>query len=78
MYAEACSDFLICTIIYRQNLRSVFEPKAVCTEETNHQPEKEFQMRVRIISQTLTDLWHNRDMLNPLKSGFYAVELIFT
>jgi hypothetical protein len=33
-------------------------------------------MRVRVISQTLTDLWRNRDMLNPLKSGFFAVELI--
>ena len=76
MYAEACSDFLICTVIYRQNLRSVFEPKAVCIEETNNKPEKEFQMRVRIISQTFTDLWRNRDMLDPLKSGFYAVELL--
>ena len=75
MYAEACSDFLICTVVYRQGLRSVFEPNAVCTEETNRHAEKEFQMRVRVISQTLADLWRNRDMLNPLKSGFYAVEL---
>lgn len=76
MYAEACSDFLICTILYRQNLRSVFEPKAVCTEETNRRTEKELQMRVRVISQTFSDLWINRDMLNPLKSGFFAVELL--
>ncbi len=33
-------------------------------------------MRVRIISQTFTDLWRNRDMLNPFKSGFYAIQLI--
>lgn len=76
MYAEACSDFLICTVLYRQGLRSVFEPNAVCAEETNRHSEKEFQMRVRVISQTFTDLWRNRDMLNPFKSGFYAVELI--
>jgi len=76
MYAEACSDFLICTKIYEQGLRTVFEPNAVCTEETNRQAGKELQMRVRIISQTFTDLWRNRRMLNPLKSGFYAVELI--
>jgi cellulose synthase/poly-beta-1,6-N-acetylglucosamine synthase-like glycosyltransferase len=75
MYAEACSDFLICTILYRQNLRSVFEPNAVCTEETNRHAGSELKMRVRVISQTFTDLWRNRDMLNPLKSGFYAVEL---
>lgn len=76
MYPQACSDFLICTVLYRQKLRTVFEPRAVCTEETNRQTEKELQMRVRVISQTFSDLWINRDMLNPLKSGFYAVELL--
>ena len=76
MYAEACSDFLICTIIYKQGFRSVFEPNAVCTEETNRQTDKEISMRVRVISQTFTDLWRNREMLNPLKNGFFAVELV--
>jgi len=33
-------------------------------------------MRVRVIAQTYTDLWRNADMLNPLKSGFYAIELL--
>jgi hypothetical protein len=75
MYPEACSDFLIATIMYRQKLRTVYEPEAVCTEETNRQSRKELQMRVRVISQTFTDLWRNRDMMNPFKSGFYAVEL---
>ncbi len=76
MYAEACSDFLIATVLYRQGLRTVFEPNAVCTEETNRRTDKEMQMRVRVISQTFTDLWRNRAMLNPLRSGFYAVELV--
>lgn len=76
MYDESCSDFLICTVIYRQNLRSVFEPRAVCFEDTNRRTDKEMRMRIRIISQTFTDLWRNRDMLNPLKSGFYGVQLI--
>lgn len=76
MYPEACSDFLICTILYRQNLRSIYEPNAVCAEKTNRQAAKEMQMRVRVISQTFTDLWRNREMLNPFRSGFYAVELV--
>jgi cellulose synthase/poly-beta-1,6-N-acetylglucosamine synthase-like glycosyltransferase len=75
MYPEACSDFLICTVVYRQGLRSIYEPEAVCTEETNRHTTKEMQMRVRVISQTFTDLWRNREMLNPFRSGFYAVEL---
>ncbi len=76
MYAEACSDFLICTLLYRKNLRSVFAPDAVCYEHTNRKVGDELRMRVRVISQTFTDLWRNRDMLNPFRSGFYAIELI--
>ena len=76
MYPEACSDFLIATVIYKQGMRTVYEPKAVCTEETNRQSKKEMRMRVRVISQTFTDLWRNREMLNPFRSGFFAVELI--
>ncbi len=76
MYAEACSDFLICTHLYRSGLRSIFAPDAVCYEHTNSRSDDELSMRVRVISQTFTDLWRNRDMLNPLKSGFFAVQLI--
>ena len=75
MYAEACSDFLICTVVYEQGLRSVYEPRAVCTEVTNNKTDKEMRMRVRVISQTFTDLWRNRRMMNPFHSGFFAVEL---
>jgi cellulose synthase/poly-beta-1,6-N-acetylglucosamine synthase-like glycosyltransferase len=76
MYAEACSDFLIATLIYEQGLRTIYEPNAVCEEETNRQSDKEFLMRVRVISQTFTDLWRNRRMLNPFRSGFYSIQLI--
>lgn len=76
MYHEACSDFLIATVVYRQGLRTVYEPNAVCFEVTNDDARKEFRMRTRVIAQTISDLWRNRDMLNPLKSGFFAIELI--
>ncbi len=76
MYPEACSDFLICMSLYRKGLRSVFAPDAVCYEATNDRAGHELSMRVRVISQTFTDLWRNRDMLNPLNSGFYGIQLI--
>ena len=76
MYPEACSDFLIATVLYAQGLRTIYEPNAVCTEETNNKSDKELRMRVRVISQTFTDLWRNRRMMNPLRSGFYSIELI--
>jgi hypothetical protein len=59
----------------QQGLRAVYVPEAVCIEEPNRQAKKELAARVRIISQTFADLWRNRPMLNPFRSGFYAVEL---
>jgi cellulose synthase/poly-beta-1,6-N-acetylglucosamine synthase-like glycosyltransferase len=76
LYPEACSDFLIATKMVEQGLRAVYEPEAICTEETNRQARKELRMRVRVITQTFTDLWRHRSMMNPLRSGFYAVELL--
>ncbi|HEX8560205.1 MAG TPA: glycosyltransferase family 2 protein [Pyrinomonadaceae bacterium] len=76
LYNEACSDFIIATKMVEQGLRAVYEPAAVCTEETNRRADKELRMRVRVITQTYTDLWRHRSMMNPLRSGFYAVELL--
>lgn len=76
LYHEACSDFIIATKMVEQGLRTVYEPDAVCTEETNQQADKELKTRVRIITQTFSDLWRNRSMMNPFRSGFYAVELL--
>ena len=60
LYHEACSDFVIATKMVEQGLRAVYEPTAVCTEETNIQANKELTTRVRIITQTFADLWRNR------------------
>ncbi len=75
LYNEACSDFIIATKMVEQGLRTIYESDAVCTEETNQRHDNELKMRVRIIAQTFTDLWRHRSMMNPLRSGFYAVEL---
>ncbi|HVS20780.1 MAG TPA: glycosyltransferase family 2 protein [Pyrinomonadaceae bacterium] len=76
LYHEACSDFIIATKMVEQDLRAVYEPDAVCSEETNRRADKEMKMRVRVIAQTFTDLWAHRAMLNPFRSGFYAVQLL--
>lgn len=76
LYEEACSDFIIATKMVEQGLRTIYEPDAVCTEETNRRTDREMRMRVRVIAQTFTDLWRHRAMMNPLRSGFYAVQLL--
>lgn len=75
LYNDACSDFIIATTMVEQGLRAVYIPEAVCMEEPNRQAKRELAARVRIISQTFADLWRNRSVLNPLRSGFYAVQL---
>ena len=75
LYPEAHGDFLIATKMIQQGLRTVFEPDAVCIEETNRLVDNELRMRVRVITQTLNDLWQHRAMMNPFRSGFYAVQL---
>ena len=72
---DACSDFIIATKMVEQGLRAVFEPNAICTEETNQHPGDEMKMRVRVIAQTFSDLWRNRAMMNPFRSGLYAWQL---
>lgn len=76
LYPEACSDFIIATKMVEQGLRAVYEPEAICEEETNRRGDKELKMRVRVIAQTFTDLWRHRAMLNPWKQGLYAVQLL--
>ncbi len=76
MYPEACSDFLIASVVFKQGLRTVYEPQAVCIEHTNRQSGKEMRMRVRVIAQTFADLWRNRKMLDPFRSGFFAIQMV--
>lgn len=75
LYDEACSDFIIATKMVEQGLRTIYEPAAVCTEETNQRPDNELKMRVRVITHTFTDLWRHRSVVNPLRSGLYGVQL---
>ena len=76
LYHEACSDFIIATKMVEQGMRAIYEPEAICTEETNQQQDNELRMRVRVIAQTFTDLWRHRAMLNPLRSGLYGIQLL--
>lgn len=76
LYDEACSDFIIATKMVEQGLRTIYEPAAICSEETNQRDDNEMKMRVRIITQTFTDLWRHRAMLNPLRSGLFGWQLV--
>ncbi len=73
---DMSSDFVIASEIYLQGLRSVYDPEAVSSEDTNNRAKDEFRMRVRIIEQTMTALHRYREVLNPMRHGLYAFQMI--
>jgi cellulose synthase/poly-beta-1,6-N-acetylglucosamine synthase-like glycosyltransferase len=73
---DMSSDFVIATEIHLQGMRTVYDPEAVSTENTNKRGKDEFRMRVRIIEQTMSALGRYRQVLNPLKHGVYALQMI--
>jgi hypothetical protein len=76
LYPEACSDFVIATTMVKQGLRAVYEPAAICVEEPNARANRELSARIRIMTQTYSDLWRNREVLNPFRHGLYAIQLL--
>lgn len=73
---DMSSDFVIASEIYKQDLRTVYDPEAISSEDTNTRGREEFRMRVRIIEQTMSALWRYRRLLNPLRHGFFAFQMI--
>lgn len=70
------NDLVIPFSIVRQGLRVIAEPGAFCTEHSAQDPAGEFRRQVRIANRTIRAIVSHRDMLNPLKFGFYAFEIL--
>src|SRR5262245_8052088 len=73
---ELSSDFVIAAEMKRLSLRTVYEPEAICFEETNHRPADEIRMRVRVIEQTITALSRYREVLNLRHHGLFAFQML--
>jgi cellulose synthase/poly-beta-1,6-N-acetylglucosamine synthase-like glycosyltransferase len=73
---DMIDDFVIATEIHLQGLRTIYEPDAVSTEDTNNRARDEFRMRVRVIEQTMSALDRYREVLNPFKHGMFAIQMI--
>lgn len=69
-------DFAVATEIHLQGLRTVYEPAAAATEDTNQRSRDEFRMRVRVIEQTLKVFTHYRETLNPWRHGMFAFQML--
>jgi cellulose synthase/poly-beta-1,6-N-acetylglucosamine synthase-like glycosyltransferase len=73
---DLISDYVIAQMIYKKGKKAVYEPEAKSYEEANFDSSEEFKMRVRIAVRTLFGIWCMRELLNPIKYGFYAIQII--
>lgn len=68
-------DFAISTGVVDQGFRLVFEPNARASEGAVAETRHEFRRRVRLMTRGLRGVIMRRRLLNPFRSGFYAVVL---
>lgn len=69
---DAINDFLNPLQIVGGGWRGVYEPKAICYEETASGIRREWKRRVRIVSRSWRAVFQAPGVLNPFKVGLFA------
>jgi cellulose synthase/poly-beta-1,6-N-acetylglucosamine synthase-like glycosyltransferase len=72
---QMIDDFVIATEIHLQGLRTIYDPEAISTEDTNNRGRDEFRMRVRVISQTLRALNNYSEVFSLKRHGMFAFQM---
>jgi hypothetical protein len=75
MAADSLSDFMNPLQIVKAGYRCVYEPAARSYERAGESFQKEFRRKVRIVNRAWRATLAMRALLNPLRFGFFAVEL---
>lgn len=70
--ADLSRDFASCIIARRQGYRSVSVDQAVCYVPRAGSLDREYRRKVRTMARGLSTLWHERELLNPLRFGRFA------
>ncbi len=74
--AGVADDFFLSTMIVRQGYRIEYEKRALSYEETTPTNLGEFRRKSRIIQQAVKGIYLSRDLLNPARSGLYAIQFL--
>jgi cellulose synthase/poly-beta-1,6-N-acetylglucosamine synthase-like glycosyltransferase len=69
---DAINDFLNPLQIVEAGWRAVYEPEAVCYEETAGATGSEYRRRVRIVSRSWRAVFQASGVLNPFRVGLFA------
>lgn len=68
-------DFLSVLVTVEQGYRAITEPRASGTMSSIKSTRGEFQRKVRTLIRGMTALWYARGLLNPFRSGMFALVL---
>lgn len=68
-------DFATSTAVIARGYRLVFEPEAIAYEPVAASGGDEFGRKVRIMTRGLRGVFMRRELLDPRRHGFYAVQL---
>jgi cellulose synthase/poly-beta-1,6-N-acetylglucosamine synthase-like glycosyltransferase len=69
---DAINDFLNPLQIVEAGWRGVYEPEAVCYEETSGRFKSEYKRRVRIVSRSWRAVFQAAGVLNPFRVGLFS------
>jgi glycosyltransferase involved in cell wall biosynthesis len=73
--ADVTDDFAISTAVIAQGQRLVFAPDAVAYEPVAPSGDAEFARKVRVMTRGLNGVVLRRELLDPRRHGFYAIQL---
>jgi glycosyltransferase involved in cell wall biosynthesis len=68
-------DFAISTAVIAQGQRLVFAPDAIAYEPVARSSDAEFARKVRVMTRGLNGVVLRRELLDPRRHGFYAIQL---
>jgi hypothetical protein len=69
-------DFYTSTGVIAQGRRLVFAPEAIAYEAVSGSSRGEFGRKVRVMTRGLRGVWLRRELLDPRRHGFYALQLL--
>lgn len=76
MQSHELPDFVLPLNVVDQGARVIYEPQAILAEDVLTDSGDEFRMRVRVALRALWALADKRQLLSPLCSGVFALQLI--
>jgi hypothetical protein len=74
--AGVTDDFATSTAVIAQGRRLVFAPEAVAYEPVAASGGAEFERKVRVMTRGLNAVVARRELLDPRRHGFYALQLL--